>query len=214
MGFRRKHMWREKNIVQLFIVYAVPPDGVWDIARYTLPFTLRTKQKNHYPQLIEILWQTKELQKVTNRFCKDSYSCESTWFELVVIWNDQVEWVDNLSIPQGGTYGKRVGHSIEINENLQKIFLSRFEKLFSSGNKTSASKTIDQCEKCSYWWIDDNNTTGWIQKPPFYPTVSCTNFGDSTPSPPKGHEISGKTLLATCRILFSFLLQAYKYAKF
>ncbi len=48
----------------------------------------------------------------------------------------------------------------------------------------------------------------------FYPTVSCTNFGDYTPSPPKGREIIDKTLLALCKILFSLLLQAYNYAKF
>jgi hypothetical protein len=103
-------------LLQLFIVYAVPPDCVQDIARYTLPFTVGTKQKDYHPQLIKILWQTKELQKVTYRFCKDSNSCEPTWFKLVVIQNDQVEQVSNLSILQGGTYGKQVGHSIEFNE--------------------------------------------------------------------------------------------------
>jgi hypothetical protein len=136
---------------------------------------LEKKQKDHHPQLFKILWQTKELQKVTYNFCKDSNSCEPTWFELVVIQNDQVERSNNLSILQGGTYGKRVGHSIEFNEkthSCKRRFLSRFENLFSSGNKTSASKTINQCEKCSDWWIDDNNTNGWIQKSPFCPTVS------------------------------------------
>jgi hypothetical protein len=64
--------------LQIFIVYAVPPNGVQGIARYTLPFALGTKQKDHHPQLIEILWQTKELQNVTYRFCKDSNSCEPT----------------------------------------------------------------------------------------------------------------------------------------
>jgi hypothetical protein len=44
----------KKNIVVTFIVYAVPPDGVYDIARYTLPFALGTKQKDHHPQLIKI----------------------------------------------------------------------------------------------------------------------------------------------------------------
>jgi hypothetical protein len=83
-------------LLQLFIVYAVLPDGVRDIARYTLPFALGTIQKDHHPQLIKILQQTKELQKVTYRFCKDSNSCEPTWFELVVIQNDQVEWFNNL----------------------------------------------------------------------------------------------------------------------
>jgi hypothetical protein len=141
----------------------MPPDGVQDIDRYTFPFALGTKQKDHHPQLIKILWQTKELQKVTYRFCKDSNSCELTWFELFVIQNDQVEWDNNLSILQGGTYGKQLGHSIEFNEktpSCKRCFLSRFEKLFSSGNKTSACRTIYQCEKCSNWRIDDNNTTG------------------------------------------------------
>ncbi len=69
-------------------------------------------------------------------------------------------------------------------------------------------------KKYSNWWIDDNNTTRWIQKPSFYPTVFCTNFGDTPPSPPKGREITNKALLAPCKILFSFLLQAYKYSKF
>jgi hypothetical protein len=199
----------KENMIATLFFYAVPPDGVQDIARYTFPCTLGTKQKDHHPQLIEILRQTKELQKDTYRFCKDSNFCEPTWFELDIIQSDQVEWVNNLSILQGGIYGKQVGHSIEFNEktpSCKRCFLSRFENLFSSGNKTSASKTINQCEKCSSWWIDDNNTTGWVQKPPFYPTVSCTNFGDSAPSPPKGCEITNKTLLAPCKILLSFLL--------
>jgi hypothetical protein len=183
----------------------------------TLSFCTWNKTKRSPSPTDEILWQTKELQKVTYRFCKDYNSCEPTWFELVVIQNDQVDQVNNLSILQGGTYRKRVGNSIEFNEKTpsrKRCLLSRFEKLFSSENKTSASKTINQCEICSNWWIDDNNTTGWIQKPPFYPTVSCTNFGDSTPSLPKGCEITNKNILAPCKISFSFLLQVYKYAKF
>jgi hypothetical protein len=94
----------------------VPPDGVQDIARYTIPFALGKKRSDHQPQLIKILRQTKGLEKVTSRFCKDTNSCKSTWFERVVIKNDQVERVNNLSILQGGTYEKQVGHSIEFNE--------------------------------------------------------------------------------------------------
>ena len=44
----------KKTLLQLFTAYAVPPDGVGDIARYTLPFALGTKQKDHHPQLIKI----------------------------------------------------------------------------------------------------------------------------------------------------------------
>ncbi len=104
--------------MQLIIDYAVPPDGVRDIARYTLPFSLVTKQMVHYPQLNKILWQTKELQKDTYRFRKDSNSCEPTWFELVVIQNDQVERVNNLSILQGGTNGKQVGIPLSLMDQL------------------------------------------------------------------------------------------------
>ncbi len=117
-GFQKKHTSEDKKTsLQLFTVYTVPPDdGVQDIARYTIPFALGKKQSDHQPQLIEILWQTKGLEKVTSRFCKDTNSCEPTWFEQVVIQNDQVEWDNNLSILQSGTYGKQVGHSIEFNE--------------------------------------------------------------------------------------------------
>jgi hypothetical protein len=62
--------------------------------------------------------------------------------------------------------------------------------------------------------IDYNNNTGWILKPSDYPSVSCTSFEESAPSPPQGREITNQTLLAPCKISFSFLLQAYEYAKF
>jgi hypothetical protein len=178
----------KKTSLQLFTVYAVPPDDVQDIAIYTIPFALGKKQSDHQPQLIKILWQTKGLEKVTSRFCKDTNSCEPTWFEQVVIQNDQLERVYNLSILQGSTYGKQVGHSIEFNEktpSCKRCFLSWFERLFPSDNKISASQ-INQCQKCSDWLIDYNNSTGWILKPSFYPTVSCTSFEESAPSPPQG----------------------------
>jgi hypothetical protein len=62
--------------------------------------------------------------------------------------------------------------------------------------------------------IDYNNTTGCILKPSFHPTVLCTSFEESAPSPPQGREITNQTLLAPCKISFSFLLQANKYEKF
>jgi hypothetical protein len=40
--------------MQLSIVYILPPDGIQDIARYTIPFTQGIKQKDHQRQLIEI----------------------------------------------------------------------------------------------------------------------------------------------------------------
>ncbi len=72
-GFQKNTLVKTKNtLLQHFIVFAVLPDGVRDIARYTFPFALGKTEKDHNPQLIKILQQTKELQKVTNRFCKDS----------------------------------------------------------------------------------------------------------------------------------------------
>jgi hypothetical protein len=155
-------------------------------------------------------------KKVTSRFCKDTNSCEPTWFELVVIQNDQVDWVNNLSILQGDTYGKQVGHSIEFNEKTplcKRCFLSRFERIFPSDNKISASQ-INQCQKCSDWLKDYINNIGWILKQSDYPSFSCTSFEESAPSPLQGREITNQTLLAPCKISFFFLLQAYKYAKF
>ena len=96
-GFQKNSLVKtKKTSLQLFTVYAVPPDGVQDIARYTIPFALGKKQSDHQSQLIKILWQTKGLEKVTSRFCKNTNSCELTWFEQVVIQNDQVCWRNAL----------------------------------------------------------------------------------------------------------------------
>ncbi len=97
-------------------MYVVPPDGVPDIAKYTFPFALGKKQKDHQVLLLEILRQTKELEQITYQYCRYTTLCEPTYFERVVIQNDQIKWVNNLSIVQGGTYGKRVGHSMEFDD--------------------------------------------------------------------------------------------------
>ncbi len=47
----------------------MPPDGVRDISRYTIPFALEKKQSDHQPQLVKILQQTKGLEKVIDRNC-------------------------------------------------------------------------------------------------------------------------------------------------
>ncbi len=63
-GFQKNTLVKMKTTsLQLFTVYAVPPDGVRDIARYTIPFALGKKQSDHQPQLIKILQQTKGLEK-------------------------------------------------------------------------------------------------------------------------------------------------------
>ena len=218
-GFQKNTLLKTKrSSLQFFTVTALPPDGVRDIARYTLPFALGKKQKNHHSLLIEVLEQTKGLEKVTLRFCKDSQSCEPIWFERVVIQNDQVERVNNLSILQGGTFGKRVGHSIEFDDertpSCKRCFSNRFERLFPSDNNIPPSSDINPCEKCSDWWIDYGNINGWIQTPLGYPTVSCTEFGKAAPLPPKGREIKNEKHIAPCKLSFPFLLQAYEYAKF
>jgi hypothetical protein len=119
---------------------------------------------------------------------------------------------------QGGTYGKWVGHSIEFHKavpSCRTCFMSRFLKLFPSKNneKVSQSETFNRCGKCLDWWLDPCNTTGWLQKPSPYPTVLLTNFETLSPLPLQGCEIKSSTLLPPCKILFHFLLQAYKYAK-
>jgi hypothetical protein len=56
--------------LQLFTDYAVPPDGVQDIAKYTIPFALSKKQSDHQPQFIKILRQTKRLEKLHPDFAR------------------------------------------------------------------------------------------------------------------------------------------------
>ncbi len=54
-GFQKNTLVKtKKTSLQLFTVHAVLPDGVRDVARYTIPFSLRKKQSDPQPQLIEI----------------------------------------------------------------------------------------------------------------------------------------------------------------
>ncbi len=116
-GFQKDTLVKMKKYICNFLLFMLCCLMVYETLQDTLfPLDLEKKQSDHQPQLIKILLQTKGLEKVTSRFCKDTNSCEPTWFEQVIIQNDQVEWVNNLSIFQGGTYGKQVGHSIEFNE--------------------------------------------------------------------------------------------------
>jgi hypothetical protein len=57
----------------MFKIYVVPPDGTHNIARYTFPFALGQKQKQHRELLNEILRQTKALiEKEQLKYCSDS----------------------------------------------------------------------------------------------------------------------------------------------
>ncbi len=115
-GFQKNSLVKTKKHLCNSLLFMLCHPMVYKTLQDTLFLLHSVKKSDHQPQLIEILWQTKGLEKVTARFCKDTNSCEPTWFERVVIQNDQVERVNNLFILQGGTYGKRVGHSIELNE--------------------------------------------------------------------------------------------------
>ena len=97
-----------------------------------------------------------------------------------------------------------------------KCFLSRCSRVFPSIKSTNniASEPKKHCPTCSDWWIDDRNKNGWSKKPCSYPSPSSTSFETSTPIPPQGRDISDETNLPPCKILFSFLLQAYEYAKY
>ncbi len=91
-------------------------------------------------------------------------------------------------------------------------FYPGLKEYFHQITKFLHLKSID-VKKCSDWLIDYNNNTGWILKASFYPSVSCTSFEESAPSPEQGQEIANRTLLAPCKISFSFILRAYEYAK-
>jgi hypothetical protein len=56
----------------MFIMYAIPPDGTRNIARYTIPLALGNKQRNHRAILNEILRQTKALEKLASMYCGNS----------------------------------------------------------------------------------------------------------------------------------------------
>jgi hypothetical protein len=93
------------------------------------------------------------------------------------------------------------------------VFYPGLKNFSQQETKLLHLKLTINVKKYSNWWIDNNNTPGWIQKPPFCPTVFHTNFGDSTPSPPTGREITKKTLLAPCKnivLLFTSGLQICK----
>jgi hypothetical protein len=70
MGFRKTHLGRRKNIFATFTVYAVPPDGVRDIARYTIPFALRKKQSDHQTPLIEFYGRQRDWKKLHPDFTR------------------------------------------------------------------------------------------------------------------------------------------------
>ncbi len=214
-GFQKNTLVKTKKYLCNFLLFMLCCLIVYKTLQDTLFLLHLEKTKWSSTPTYHFLQQTKGLEKVTSRFCKDTNSCEPTWFEQVVIQNCQVEGVNNLSILQGGTYEKQVGHSIEFNEktpSCKRCFLYRFKGLFSSDNKISASQ-FNWCQQFSDWLIDYNNTTGWIQKLSFYPMVSCTSFEESALSSPQGWEITNQPLLAPCKISFSFLLQANEYSK-
>ncbi len=63
-GFQKNTLVKtKKTYLQLFIVYVVPPDGVRDIAKYTFPFALGKKQKDHQVLLLEIIDRQKNWNK-------------------------------------------------------------------------------------------------------------------------------------------------------
>ena len=64
------------------------PDDTRDIARYTVPFALGKKQRQHLGLLNEILHQTKSLEKVASMYCGNSKKLVNVYFERLIIQND------------------------------------------------------------------------------------------------------------------------------
>ncbi len=155
MGFR-KHTCKDKKHLCNSLLFMLCHLMVYTTLQDTLFHSHLVKKKWSPTPTYQNFMADKGIGKVTSRFCKDTNSCEPTLFEQVVIQNDQVERINNLSILQGSTYRKQVGHSIEFNEKTplcKRCFTSRFKRLFPSDTKISASQ-INQCQKCSDWWMD------------------------------------------------------------
>lgn len=219
-GFQKNTLVKRKTTsLQLFTIYFVPPDGTRDIAKYTVPFALGQKQKNHRPQLNLLLQQTAELQRVRSRYCGKTKRFVNVYFELIIIQNDQIERVNNLGIVQSGTYGKLYGYSTEFDSkkiiSCQNCINIRIENLYNT-NSTNAN----MCLRCSDWWNGFGiNNNGHMTKPKKYPTVDTTHFGEAVdgeivPSPPDGRSITNSKKLPPCKLSFSFLIKAFEYAKF
>ncbi len=50
-GFQKNTLVKKKNSLQMFIMYAIPPDGTRNIARYTIPLALGKNESS--PRNIE-----------------------------------------------------------------------------------------------------------------------------------------------------------------
>ena len=218
-GFQKNTLVKRKaTSLQLFTIYFVPPDGTRDIAKYTVPFALGQKQKQHQSLLNLVLKQTAELQKVRSMYCGITKKFVNVVFELVIIQNDHIERVNNLGVVQGGTYGKLYGYSLaydsETVKSCKNCINSRIQNLY---NGTSTNK---MCNDCSDWWNGiGNNIKGYMKKPNNYPTIEQTNFdgpinGEIVPDPPDGRTITDADELPPCKLSFLFLIKAFVYAKF
>ena len=221
-GFQKNSLVKRKaSSLQLFTLYFVPPDGTRDIAKYTVPFALGQKQKNHQALLNLILKQTAELQKVRSMYCGITKTIVNVLFDLVIIQNDHIERVNNLGVVQGGTYGKLFGYSTEYNSetimSCKNCINVRIQNLYI---RTSTNANVCNC--CSDWWNGfGKNAKGFIKKPDGYPTMIQTYFdedkpinGEILPAPPEGRTITNSDYLPPCKLSFSFLIKAFVYAKF
>lgn len=218
-GFQKNTLVKRKaTSLQLFTIYFVPPDGTRNIAKYTVPFALGQKQKQHQSLLNLVLKQTAELQKVRSMYCGKTKKIVNVFFELVIIQNDHIERVNNLGVVQAGTYGKRYGHSHEYNSktimSCKNCIKSRIQNLYIGAS------TNTMCSYCSDWWNGiGNNIKGYMEKPDNYPTIEQTHFdepinGEIVPDPPDGRTITNSDELPPCKLSFSFLIKAFVYAKF
>ena len=70
-GFQKNTLVKtKKTSLQLFTVYAVPPDGVQDFARYTIPFTLGKKKVITDPNLLKFYGRQRDWKKFHPDFAR------------------------------------------------------------------------------------------------------------------------------------------------
>ena len=218
-GFQKNSLVKlSKTDLQFFTLYLVPEDSVRDIKRYTAPYSLGIKQKEHQSTLLKLLQETASLEKVHWRYSAKEGDVVPTVVVTSAIQNDHPERSNNTMTTQNGTYTRRWGHSTEFNDSIpscRNCYLRRLSRCgVNQPGNIVPPLVMDYCPDCADWWDNNDNKLGWIKKPKDFPTVSNTDYSDEAPSPPDGRNINDEIMLPPCMITFSFLLLAFNYAKY
>ena len=217
-GFQKNATVQTKETsMQLFTVYIVPPDNERDIEKYTIPYALGVKQKEHQKVLISLLKETSHLEKIHKRYCPVEKRLVDCVFIRVVYQADLPERCNNAMIMQNGAFSKRWGHSCKLEQNTPSCEDCYKRRLNECINQNNDDEELDQgdCTKCGDWWHKyEKNENAWFDKPNYYPSEEKTDSSASAPQPPETRRcLLNQEKLPPCRITFDFLCKAMMFAK-